>query len=79
MIQGKNLIVELIKVKAHNGNFFNDKADILAKEALHLPPIEINHQETGPIIAPLTWNNISIDISIREFVKELNKKTINYQ
>ena len=79
MVQSKDLTVELIKVKAHNGDFFNDKADMLVKEALNLPPIEINQQETGPIISPPAWNNIPIDISIREFVKELNKKSINYQ
>jgi hypothetical protein len=71
--------VELIKVKAHNGDFFNDKADMLAKETLSLPSVKINHQETGSIISPPIWNNIPIDISIRDFVKELNKKSINYQ
>ena len=52
---------------------------MLAKEVLSLPPVKINHQETGSIILPPTWNNIPIDISIRDFVKELNKKSINYQ
>ena len=53
-VQSKKLKVELIKVKAHNGDFFNEKADLLAKEALNLPPIEISCQETGPITAPPT-------------------------
>src|SRR5271170_1733229 len=73
-IQSKKLTVELIKVKAHDGDFFNKRADILAKEALSLPAIEINCQETGPILAPPTWNGIPIDIPIRNFIKELNKK-----
>src|SRR5271170_4008116 len=78
-IQSKKLTVELIKVKAHDGDFFNKRADTLAKEILSLPAIEINCQETGPILAPSTWNGIPIDIPIRDFIKELNKKSINFQ
>ena len=78
-IQSKKLRVELIKVKAHDGDFFNEQADTLAKEALNLPAIEINCQETGPILAPPSWNNTPIEIPIRDFIKELNKKTINFQ
>ena len=77
--QSKRLTVKLIKVKAHNGDYFNDQADLLAKEALNLPAIEIAHKETGPIIVSPTWKNMPIDISTREFVKEINKKTINFQ
>jgi len=76
-IQCKKLSVELTKVKAHNGNFFNEKADMLAKEALISPKIELRNIETGPIISPPTWRELTIDISIREFVKEINKKYIN--
>ena len=78
-IQSKKLTVELIKVKAHDGDFFNKRADTLAKEALSLPAIETNCQETGPILALPTWNGIPIDIPIRDFIKELNKKSINFQ
>jgi ribonuclease HI len=77
-IQSKKLIVELIKVKAHEGNFFNEVADKLAKEALSHPIAEFNYQETGPILSPPTWNHTPIDIPIRSFLKELNQKAINF-
>ena len=77
--QSKRLIIKLIKVKAHNGDYFNDQANLLAKEALNFPTIEIAHKETGPIIVSPTWKNMPIDIFTREFVKEINKKTINFQ
>ena len=79
IIQSKKLKVELIKVKAHNSDFFNEQADTLAKEALNFPAIEINCQETGPILALSSWNNTPIRIPIKDFIKELNKKTINFQ
>ena len=48
--QSKKPTIKLIKVKAHNRDYFNDQADLLVKEALNLPAIEITHKETGPII-----------------------------
>ena len=76
-IQSKNLKVKLTKVKAHNGDFFNEKADQLAKEALNSTTLEMSFNEAGPITAPPTWNNITIDMPVRDFIKEINKKAIN--
>ena len=77
--QSKKLRVELIKVKAHSGDIFNEWADKLAKEALNFPIIKFSSQETGPITSIPIWNGIHIDISIREFVKEIHKRSINSQ
>ena len=77
LTQSKSLTVKLIKVKAHSGDHFNERVDILAKEALTLDPIEISIQETGTILVPPTWKNLIIDIPIRDFIKNMNKKMIN--
>ena len=79
LVQSKRLIVDLVKVKAHNGDFFNKRADSLAKEAFKLQPIEISSHKTGSILLPPTWKNAIIDIPIRDFVKNINKKAINIQ
>ena len=76
-IQSKGLIVKLKKVKAHNGDFFNERVDSLAKEALKLEALEIMDCESGPINAIPSWNDITVDTSTREFLKEINKKEIN--
>lgn len=41
MLEYKNFIYDLIKVKGHSGNFFNDKADELAGNAVNINNIEI--------------------------------------
>jgi ribonuclease HI len=78
MVQSKVLTIDLVKIKAHSGNLSNEYADQLAKEAFDIPSVEIDHQETGPILSPPSWNNIPIDISTREFTKEIHKKLINF-
>ena len=80
LVQNKKLTVNLIKVKAYNRDFFNERVDSLAKEALKLQPIEISFHETGSILLPPIWKNTIIDIPIRDFVKNINKKkAINIQ
>ena len=79
MVQSKVLTIDLVKIKTHSGNSSNKYTDQLAKEALDLPSVEIDYQETGPILSPPSWNNIPIDISTREFIKEIHKKLINFQ
>jgi len=75
--QSKDLLINLNKVKVHSGNYFNESADTLAKEALNCPILEFTLRESGPInILPL-WEKTIIDIPIRDFIKELNVKTIN--
>ena len=79
LVQSKKFTVNLIKVKAHNGDFFNKRVDSIAKEALKLHPIEISSYETGPILSSPIWKNTIINISIQDFVKNINKKAINIQ
>ena len=50
--QSKAFTIDLIKVKAYNKDFFNNQADLLAKEALNLLVVEINHQKTDFILLP---------------------------
>ena len=52
LVQSKRLTVNLVKVKVYNGDFFNKRANSLAKEALKLQPIEISFHETGSILSP---------------------------
>ena len=65
------------KVKAHDGDFFNKQADKLTKEALNSSLIKYYLQETGLILVLPLWNNKIIDIPIRNFIKDVNKKIIN--
>ena len=64
LVQSKKLIINLIKVKVHNENFFNERVDRLVKEVLKLHPIEISSYKTGPILLSAIWKNAIIDISV---------------
>ena len=74
IIRKKKLQISLKKVKAHSGDKWNDKVDIIAKEGRQFP--EINWKEPRrPIWQALPiWNHIAIDISLREFIKEVHKR-----
>ena len=53
-IQSKELKVKLIKVKAHEGDYFNERADQLAKEALNSPALIMKDHEASLIfVVPL--------------------------
>ena len=78
MVQSKVLTIDLIKIKVYSRNLSNEYANQLTKKALDLPSVEIDYQETDPILSSPSWNNISIDISTREFIKEIHKKLINF-
>ena len=77
-IRSKELLVKFTKVKAHDGNFFNEKADALAKTALKFPNLNIDTHNTGTINIPPTWKDTTIDIPIRDFIKEIHKKALNF-
>ena len=49
----------------------------MAKEALNSPALIIKDHEASSISVIPLWNNIIIDIPIKEFIKEINKKAIN--
>jgi ribonuclease HI len=74
IIRRKKIQVNLKKVKAHSGEYLNDKVDRLAKEGRNLP--EVNWKDPRhPIWSVLPiWNQLVVDISIREFIKEVHKK-----
>src|SRR5438552_832909 len=67
------------RFKIYNGDFFNNQVDLLAKEALNLSAVKIDYKKTDFILLLFCWNNIYIDISIRNFIKEIHKKSINFQ
>jgi ribonuclease HI len=74
IIRKKKLQVHLKKVKAHSGDLLNDKVDKLAKEGRNFPEI-IWKDPICPLWSALPiWNQIAIDISLREFIKEIHKK-----
>ncbi|CAB4424299.1 unnamed protein product [Rhizophagus irregularis] len=70
LIHHHSLTIQLLKVKAHSNNLFNDKADALAKEGRYSPnPIVINHKffhRTS--LGLINYNNIYvIDRSVRKW------------
>jgi hypothetical protein len=75
-IQRKQINIKLSKVQAHSGNKFNEIADNLAKEGKEEEELEWNEPPFALWKATPIWNRIPIEISIREFIKEYNKKEI---
>ena len=74
IIRRKKLQIRFKKVKAHSGDLLNDRVDELAKEGRNFPEI-IWKDPRRPLwmVLPI-WNNLTIDISLREFIKEVHKK-----
>jgi ribonuclease HI len=74
IIRRKKLKIQLKKVKAHSGHRHNDMADKLAKEGREA--LEIIWQDPRrPIWSVMpVWNNFEVDMSIRDFMKEIHKK-----
>src|SRR5437016_2875023 len=73
LIKDNNIILTLIKVKAHSDDDLNNRADVLAKRGalLSLPPIP---QDTYSSFIPfkITWNNtLPIDTNLRHFIKDV--------
>ena len=68
MINALSLLVTLHKVKAHSGNFANEKVDNLAKAALTSAALHftINDQ----LHTTIKFNNYTIASPIRPFIKE---------
>ena len=65
----KNIDLELIKVKSHSMNHWNDKADKLAKEGLLSDLLlEVQDVTTSSIRVVLTWRNKLIDSPLRTFI-----------
>ena len=65
----KNIDLELIKVKSHSMNHWNNKADKLAKEGLISDLLlEVQDVTTSSIRVVPTWRNKLIDSPLRTFV-----------
>ena len=73
-VKKRNINLLFKKVKAHTGDLNNDKADLLAKQATKTSIIEWNKIENSKIQTTPEWKNITIDIAIRDFIKEINSK-----
>ena len=75
IIKRFNIKVIFQKVKAHSGDIFNDRADILAKLGCNKDRIDIEDNILTER-AHLFWFD-HIDKNIRQFVKEINNQRIN--
>lgn len=61
LVDMKCLHITLVKVKAHSNDSYNDRADILAKEALDLDdPIIVNHNFLSSSLGLFSYNSLSI-------------------
>ena len=72
MIQRFNLKVTLFKVKAHNNDKNNDRADFLAKEGINDSYILIKDKNLENTYR-LNWYNITVEENNRTFIKKLNR------
>jgi ribonuclease HI/endonuclease/exonuclease/phosphatase family metal-dependent hydrolase len=73
LIKERNILLKLVKVKAHANDPWNNKADLLAKEASSAPRIKWSSAKAYRIQTVPKWKEIPIDIAPRDFIKEINK------
>jgi exonuclease III/ribonuclease HI len=74
VIKCNNLFVNLVKVKAHSGDFYNEQVDKLAKSAhnsLQLPLHFVSNNLTYINVFP-KWNNIKIENNLRDFITKIS-------
>ena len=73
LIRNNNIILTLIKVKAHSDDSFNNRADTLAKRGALLPlPLVLQNTYSSLIPFKATWNStLPIDTNLRHFIKEV--------
>jgi ribonuclease HI len=74
IIKDKELDFQLIKVKGHSGNKWNDAADLIAKQAHENSLLNIdrcldldNILKLNDILFYISWNNFTVDRNIRNF------------
>ena len=73
-IRGKNLHVEYIKIKAHNGIEYNEVADKIAKRAAYEGEswcLTYENTDAANILFTPIWNGYIIDKKLRSFVKDI--------
>ena len=74
MLDSKQISLELVKVKGHSDNIGNNIVDNIAKEAgydgidLSSNPVQLKN-----ITYQLTWNNITVERSLRKFIRQLTE------
>ena len=71
IVDQSNLNVTLIKVKGHSGDIYNNIADDLAKSGTQSPGISINYLNVPAINCLFQFNNITVESSVRHFVKDI--------
>ncbi len=72
IIRELDLNVIMIKVKAHNGDRLNDRADTLAKDAaFHAPRLNLNYLALPELALGLTCDNLTVETSSRRCIKQL--------
>ena len=69
----KKLSLKLVKIKAHANDPWNNKADLLAKEASLASRIKWSPANAYKIHTIPKWKETTIDIVSRDFIKEINK------
>ncbi|CAI2199975.1 16308_t:CDS:1, partial [Funneliformis geosporum] len=72
IIQQLSLTVTLVKIKEHSRDFFNDKADILAKDGYSQLILQFNYSAMEDLQLTMLFNNTPIEFSSRKFWKDLN-------
>ena len=75
-IKKRNINQHFNKVKAYVGSIYNEKANQLTKQATHEKIIEWNKESTYKIKTLPIWHNTTIDMAMRDFVKEINNKQL---
>jgi ribonuclease HI len=66
-----DLKVSMVKVKAHSGDFYNEKVDQLAKTSLDSSALHLNINNQSH--TTLYYNNLAIASPIRQFIKNINQ------
>lgn len=69
IIQTKRIRVQLIKVKVHSGDTFNDQVDKLAKAACSTEGLSLSQTSNKIVYAVYTFNGKIMDIAARTFAK----------
>ena len=62
----------MVKVKAHSGDWLNDKADQIAKAAAVIAPrINLQYMSIPGLKLVLTCDHLTVDFSSRQSIKQL--------
>jgi hypothetical protein len=68
----KQIKLELIKVKSHDNNCWNDRADFLAKKgARQGTMVDIIPETNDWLTCNLSWKNYAVETRIRSFIKRI--------